>query len=99
MAKTPKKKRLPQISTELNQSLLNDAKKSNEEILESLNTSINGLNSEQYEQHRDKYGPNTLGTRKQHQWYHSLFDAFINPFSIILMVIAILDATIPGIRD
>jgi magnesium-transporting ATPase (P-type) len=67
MAKKLKKKRLPTISSELNQSLLNDAKKSNVEILESLHTSISGLDEEQYKENKDKYGPNKIGTNKQYQ--------------------------------
>jgi hypothetical protein len=67
MAKKQRKKRLPQISGELNQKLLENANKSNEEILESFHSSINGINEEQYEELKEHYGPNTIGGKKQNR--------------------------------
>jgi Mg2+-importing ATPase len=99
MARKQQKKRLPQISSELNQKLLKNANMSNEEILNVFHSSINGINQEQYEKLKEEYGSNAVGGRKQHQWYHSLFEALFNPFSIILIIIAILDAAVPGMQD
>jgi magnesium-transporting ATPase (P-type) len=99
MAKKQRKKRLPQISSGLNQKLLENANKSNEEILDIYHSSNNGLNDTQYEQAKEQFGSNTIGGKKQYQWYHSLFDAIFNPFAIILIIIAVLDAAIPAMQD
>jgi magnesium-transporting ATPase (P-type) len=99
MAKKQRKKRLPQIAGELNQKLLENASKSNNEILETFHSSISGINQANYAKLKEQYGPNTIGGHKQYQWYHSLFEAIFNPFSIILIIIAILDVAIPEMHD
>jgi hypothetical protein len=67
MAKKQRRKRLPQISNELNQKLLENASKSSDEILDIFHTTPNGLDSEQYEKLKEQYGPNAIGVKKQHQ--------------------------------
>jgi Mg2+-importing ATPase len=99
MARKQKNKRLLQMPGELNQKLLSNASMSNDEVLDAFHTSYEGLDLNQYEKNKEQYGPNSIGSKKKHQWYHSLFEAIFNPFSIILIVIAILDVAIPTMRS
>jgi hypothetical protein len=67
MARKQRKKRLPQISGELNQKLLENANKSNAELLKNFHSSFEGIKQEQYEELKEQHGSNTIGTKKQNQ--------------------------------
>jgi hypothetical protein len=67
MANINNKKKLPSISNELNKKLLDYSSKTNTEVLTELQTSINGLSEEQYKINFEKFGPNNLGSKKQHR--------------------------------
>lgn len=79
----------------LNNKILAIAKKPNEETLAKLNSSSSGLTPNFVEKNKDKYGKNAMDRTSSYLWYHSLFNAVINPFSLILIIIAILDIVIP----
>jgi Mg2+-importing ATPase len=71
--------------------LLEQAKQPIKKVLTNFGSSLNGLNDKQYRINKEKYGSNVLGPKKQIRWYRALFDSIINPFSIILIIISILN--------
>ena len=54
-----------------------------------LSTSEEGLNSEEIEERREKYGANEVVHEKAPAWYIQFIQAFINPFIAVLILIAI----------
>src|SRR6202011_2292917 len=59
-------------------------------LLESLNTSIAGLPSEEASERLDKYGFNEVQHEKAPRWYAQLLHSFNNPFIILLIALAVL---------
>jgi Mg2+-importing ATPase len=59
-----------------------------EELLKKYNTTLNGYNEEIAEGLRDKYGKNEISHEKPEPVYKRLISAFINPFTIVLFVLA-----------
>lgn len=53
-----------------------------------------GLNDETVEANREKYGANTVTKIKSNGVFHRLFKAFTSPFSLILLVVAIISAIV-----
>lgn len=86
------------ITKTQNDQFLVYAKKDVNEVLKSLDTSKEGLKLEQIEDLREKYGLNTIATKKKDHWYNVLVDAFLNPFSVVLIVIALLNILTPIIE-
>ena len=78
------------LSREQNQTLLKFAKMRTKTILKELKTSDEGLKLNKIEPLREKYGYNTFSTKKKHNVWQNLVNAFLNPFSAILAVIGIL---------
>lgn len=78
------------LSREQNQTLLKFAKMRTKTILKELKTSEEGLKLKRIEPLREKYGYNTFSTKKKHNVWQKLVNAFLNPFSAILAVIGIL---------
>ncbi len=60
-----------------------------QEVLEYLGTSIDGLNEEQVEDSRDKYCDNAITHGKKESLLKRIVNAFVNPFTAILFVLAI----------
>lgn len=57
-------------------------------LYKDLQISKNGYNEEQVERRREQYGSNALNGRATNTVFYRLQRAFINPFSIILLVLA-----------
>ena len=57
-----------------------------------LNVSENGLTEEMAEEARDRYGRNVLPTSQRTPLYKRLAAAFINPFTVVLVLLAIFSA-------
>lgn len=66
------------------------AKMSERNVLKYFNTNLEGLNEEQVEQIREEYGANVVDYGKKENVLVKLFKAFINPFTSILLVLAII---------
>ena len=66
------------------------AKESRSETLARLHASSNGLSSEQAEKNRAEYGSNTIATSKHNSKLRFLAEAFITPFTLVLLVLATL---------
>jgi len=59
-------------------------------LFEKLNTSINGISIVDLEDKQEEYGKNTIEVKNENTVLHRLKDAFINPFNIVLIVVAII---------
>jgi Mg2+-importing ATPase len=70
--------------------LLNIAKLSAPKALKFLKSSQKGLNKKQVEESRDSNGVNAITKKKKSSWVTRLIHAFINPFTLILLVLAII---------
>ncbi|MDQ2971470.1 MAG: magnesium-translocating P-type ATPase [Rhodanobacteraceae bacterium] len=65
-----------------------EARRSNEELLTALETSLAGLDEEQIEARLDRDGVNEASHEKPPHWSLQLLRAFKNPFIIVLLVLA-----------
>ncbi|WP_100488426.1 magnesium-translocating P-type ATPase [Sporolactobacillus pectinivorans] len=76
-----------------------------EELLKKYNTHLTGYNEEAAEDLRDKYGSNEISHQKPESVYKRLIGAFVNPFTVVLFILAIIsfitDVVIaaPGEKD
>lgn len=59
------------------------------EVLETLGTSVKGLNEEQVETLRETYGENKITKAKEDSIWKKIYESIINPFTVILLVIAV----------
>ena len=59
---------------------------SQKEFLNKLNVNVeNGLNKQQIEENKIKYGKNELNSAKPKKWYQFFFSSLLNPFNMILI--------------
>ncbi|MDD3277326.1 MAG: magnesium-translocating P-type ATPase [Lachnospiraceae bacterium] len=75
-------------STLLNSRMKKYAYRDTSEIYQDIPTSPEGLSLEQVEAMREQYGENQLTRRKNDTLWYRLRRAFVNPFTIILFVLA-----------
>ncbi|WEK82923.1 MAG: magnesium-translocating P-type ATPase [Mycoplasma sp.] len=87
--------KLTKIAKQQNDQFLALAKKPQGTLLKELKTTKNGLKPRQIEKLREVHGYNTFTTKQKSHWYDAIVDAFFNPFSIVLSVIAILNIITP----
>lgn len=92
---TKKTKKKVFISAKQNDFIIQQASKSNEQLLRDFSTSKNGLKHWQIETKRDEYGFNTINSKNKLTWYKVLFSSFITPFTIILLLISLLNILLP----
>lgn len=59
-----------------------------EEALSSLSTLYSGLTDEQAQERLEEFGPNIIVSGKQSSVFSRLAEAFVNPFNIVLFLIA-----------
>ncbi|AEF16796.1 magnesium-translocating P-type ATPase [Thermoanaerobacterium xylanolyticum LX-11] len=60
-----------------------------DELLKTLDTSISGLNEDDVKVKKEIFGSNEIATGKKETVLHKLFTAFVNPFNVVLMVLAV----------
>ena len=60
------------------------------EVLEALGTSVKGLSEEQVETLRETYGENKITKAKEDPIWKKIYESIINPFTVILLVIAVI---------
>ncbi|XQP55633.1 MAG: magnesium-translocating P-type ATPase [Mycoplasmoidaceae bacterium] len=92
---TRKEKRKSYVTEKQGRFLVEQAKKQPKALLNDFETSENGLRSEQIESKVDRFGYNTIANRNKVTWYKTLFEAFVTPFTLILIVIALLSVLLP----
>lgn len=78
-------KKISSIASKLSEMSIKDVSK----ILDELNTSSKGISQEESEKRLEKYGLNEITYDKAKPWYVYLGKAFIDPFVLVLVVIAI----------
>lgn len=74
---------------ELNKKLIKLGLLKKEDFFEKLDTKIQGITNEESERRIEDYGYNEISYGNGITWYKRLFDAFINPFSVVLILLAI----------
>lgn len=74
---------------EINNKLIKFGLLKKEELFEKLETKIEGITKEESERRIENYGYNEISYSDGITWYKRLFDAFINPFSVVLIILAI----------
>lgn len=88
---------------EINKKLIEFGLLEKEEFFKKLNTKIEGLEKEEAERRIEEYGYNKISYGEGITWYKRLFDAFINPFSLVLILLAVVsfftDYVIPAPKD
>ncbi len=72
----------------INKWLLNVAGKNKEIVLENFNTSLNGLDDLQVTKLREEWGDNKITHEQKNSLAKRFAKAFINPFTIVLFVLA-----------
>lgn len=60
-----------------------------ERLLEDLDTNLNGLSNDEAKERLEKNGQNTITYSNEETVVKKLFNAFINPFSVVLIILAI----------
>ena len=70
--------------------LLNAAAKTPDTLLIQYDNSYLGFDEEQVEDMRDEYGVNAITHEKRSSILKGLMDAFINPFTIVLFILAVI---------
>lgn len=66
------------------------ATRTRDEALEELNASVFGYSSEQAEELLEEFGENVISTGKGNSTLSRLYEAFVNPFNIVLFLVAII---------
>ena len=85
--------------------LLNASRKPFETLLIQYDNSYDGYDEDKVDEMRDQYGANIITKQKKVSVFHRLRDAFINPFTVVLFVLAVLSfvtdvlAAAPGEED
>ena len=85
--------------------LLNAAVKPYETLLIQYDNSLSGYDEDKVDEMRDQYGANIITKQKKASVFSRLWDAFINPFTIVLFALAGLSfvtdviAAAPGDKD
>lgn len=70
--------------------LLKLARTNNEYIFEVFNSSVNGLSEVQVEGARERYGNNKITHEKNDSFIKRFINAFINPFTVVLLALSII---------
>ena len=94
-----KEKRKLYITGKQSYFLVEQAKKQPKALLNDFESSENGLREEQIESKVDRYGLNTIANKNKVTWYKTLFQAFVTPFTLILLVVALLNILLPVFQD
>lgn len=95
MANKRKEKKKLYITSKQGEFLLEQSKKDTKSLFVEYQSSNYGLREEQIEAKRDKYGLNSIANKNKATWYKVLFSSFVTPFTLILVVIAILTVCLP----
>lgn len=77
-------------NTKLTQNLIRYSKEDTDSIFKILDTGENGISTNEAINRLEEYGLNQVAHEKPTPWYIQLINAFINPFVIILLALAII---------
>ncbi len=76
---------------EVRERLISTTHCNTEEVLSKLSTSLQGLSEEEVDSHREIYGNNSVTEYKKDSLAKRLVNAFINPFTCILIFLAVIN--------
>ena len=71
-------------------SILEDSKLNIDKLLKKYESSLDGISIIDEEERIDKYGKNIIDIKENNTFWHKLKEAFINPFNIVLTIVAII---------
>ena len=77
-----------ELAAVVQQRLRDCARMAPDQVLKEMNSSLEGLAQDQVLESRRLYGDNVVLRGRKIGFFERLFDAFINPFTLILMVLA-----------
>lgn len=60
-----------------------------DEVFAYMHSRLEGLNEDEVEEKRDEFGKNEITKKKKDNWFKRLFRSFVNPFTLILLTLAI----------
>ena len=70
--------------------LKEDSKLKEDKLFKKYKTSLNGISITEVEERMEEYGKNIIEIKDQNTIWHRLKEAFINPFNIVLIIVAII---------
>ena len=70
--------------------IIKDSKLNLEKLLKKYDTSLEGISIINEEEKIEKYGKNIIDIKENNTIWHKLKEAFINPFNIVLIIVAII---------
>ena len=70
--------------------LKEDSKLKLDKLLKKYETSLEGISVVDVDEKLEEYGKNTIDIKDNNTIWHRLKDAFINPFNIVLMIVALI---------
>ena len=71
-------------------SLRENSKLELEKLFQKLKTSLYGVSIVEIEDRLDEFGKNTIEVKNNNNFFHRIKEAFINPFNIVLIIVAII---------
>lgn len=74
---------------ELERELRENSTLPTEKLFNKYQTSETGLSVVEIDDKLDEYGPNTIEIGNNNTWFHKLKEAIINPFNIVLILVAV----------
>ena len=72
----------------IEEKLTNFSSMSSAEVFEYFDLNNDGLDGKQIEEGQEKYGPNVINTGNKDSVFTRLAEAIINPFNIVLLIVA-----------
>ena len=98
-----KDNKIAENQKKVSEKLIRCSKLSKENLLKEYGTSIEGLSIVEIEDKLDEYGKNSIEIKNENTIWHRLKNAFINPFNIVLIFVAVItfitDVVIPAEKD
>ena len=98
-----KENKIAENQKRVSEKLIRCSKMTKENILKEYGTSLEGLSIVEIEDRLDEYGKNSIEIKNENTILKRLKDAFINPFNIVLIFVAIItfitDVVIPAQKD
>ena len=70
--------------------IIKDSKLNLEKLLKKYDTSLEGISIINEEEKIEEYGKNIIDIKENNTIWHKLKEAFINPFNIVLIIVAII---------
>ena len=84
-----KKENINERQKLVERNLIENSKTSVEDLFQKYGTSYKGVSIVEVDDRLNEYGKNTIEIQNNNTWVHKLKEAFINPFNIVLMLVAV----------